>query len=85
MNRYGEAKKRLAIWQVCANLNANAPPKTELPTLQIQKLIQESMPALWYGCLLCNSKTSLTYHSLTEINRAIRYSVVDLISTPNID
>ncbi|KAK1913709.1 hypothetical protein P3342_006952 [Pyrenophora teres f. teres] len=69
MNRYGEAKKRLAIWQICANLNANAPPKTGLPTLQIQKLIQESMPAL----------------CLTDINKAIRYSAVDLISTSNID
>ncbi|EAT90118.1 hypothetical protein SNOG_01906 [Parastagonospora nodorum SN15] len=47
MNRYAETKKRLAIWQICGNLNLDVQLKTELPELRIQTLILEYMPDLW--------------------------------------
>lgn len=47
MNRYAETKKRLAMWQICANLNVDVPLETELPELRIQTLILQYMPDLW--------------------------------------
>jgi hypothetical protein len=50
MNRYGGAKKLLAIRRICERLDISALAGASLPILRVQDLIGAHMPTLAYVC-----------------------------------
>ncbi|EUC50989.1 hypothetical protein COCMIDRAFT_80752 [Bipolaris oryzae ATCC 44560] len=73
MNRYGSAKKLLAIRRICENLQVPRLIGNPLPILRIHDLIGEHMPDLQYVSYTLDQCTSLTVGSINVINAAIGY------------